>query len=1543
MWRLAGLFLLFPALSCLAQPNVNDFRSAVEDGLWGINTSWERFNGTAWVPAALPPALGDGRITIMPGHFIYMEGYELIDDVVVDGTLYVGNTSLISFPPLLSGDALIINGTLELEGGIELSSGSIVRVNGSLMRYSGSYMTGSTNLNLFFQNNSLYEHNVSEAIPLANWHINSTLILAGVFNSLPPNANQAFGNVHIEFTGGLPLSMSGQMTTINGNFEIRSNKSVRFGGATPYTINIGGNLVKSGTGAITWNVSAVSGTINIAGSLIHNSGNILNLLGSINLNIAGDYQWNGTNSFTGANITFNGTQPQNFVNTLHNAFLGTVNVTVANGSTLNLATSSIGGTNTSFTLNSGATLKVGATNPEGAIANSTTVGNLRMPVGSRTYQAGSNIVYNGLLTQYLGGGHPALTGVTTIIDNPNEVIPASSPLTLNGPVLLNNGAFNISDVSLTLGGTLNSTGGVLVANQNTSLTITDTGSTAPFGEIHVANTSVIGNLTLAGTTGRNVRLGTNLAVANNLTLANGQLELNGFVLNTKGTIVQASGTLVGSASSGLRITNEGGGTLPATLNIAGGALQNLELNRPSQTLNTSSNLTISNISLLSGTFTHTGNILIQTNGAITIGTGVLTNAVTPVTSYSVIYTGSGNVNTANEIPSLATSLANLTIEKPYPNVVTLSTNVTINGDLGITGGSLSGTNRSITLKGNFISNGRAALSGGTFTFDGATIFSGDSIPQLTDILITSGSSLQIQSIQQINVAGNFTNNGSFNPAAGTILLNGTTNQNLAGTSDINLYSLIVQKSSNNVSILTPTAIQFNLRINTATTLNAGDQLLTLVSNATRTARINPLHTSAQILGNVIVQRYIPNGNGVRAYRYLSPGSTNTFVADWQAEVPITGSFDNPSTGAGIISTNPSLFYYDESFTTNGTTLESRYRNYPASGLSEAAPLQSGRGYAVFVRSTAPVTIDTRGTVATHTRVINVTAVSSNEPDGWNLVGNPYASPILWSRVNLGAGVDNAVYIPDNTNLGGLGAGSYVNYVDGVSVPAGFGGVIGSGQAFWVHATSNSSLTFNENSKIIGSDTIGQIFRESDRILFRLEVTGASRDELVIRYSNLATDNFDGKYDALKLTKADLNFFTKSNDGRDLVINTFNELQCFQSLPLYFSNVAAGTYKLKLFDFSSLPSDVNVTLVDAWLNTRVDLITNGDYTFSVLSSQAGQLSNRFRLDISRDRTMGSEGVQEVTVCSNQTEGKILLTRTQPELQYRLFINNKEFSKWVSGTGQAIEFSIPLEVLTDGKNPYTLEMKSSCIPQAILTTGILTVTTSPLLSFTSLPINICPDKADIISIPDQLGATLYNWYADESDGAPLAITEKPAVLFNDVNNLLNLYISIVSPNGCESDRGSVTISKVSLPDLKLVREGDILKTDPPLPVFWYADDQPLNTIETTEIKVEKDALVKATLALSGCVKSVESFEQVTEDGFILFPNPFKNEVYLQFDEDTPNAHVILVSSLGTIVKTFSIKANRNELVVLPIDELPSGVYFMRIETTSRSSYKKMLRVD
>src|SRR5690606_10773824 len=142
-------------------------------------------------------------------------------------------------------------------------------------------------------------------------------------------------------------------------------------------------------------------------------------------------------------------------------------------------------------------------------------------------------------------------------------------------------------------------------------------------------------------------------------------------------------------------------------------------------------------------------------------------------------------------------------------------------------------------------------------------------------------------------------------------------------------------------------------------LNANG-MLTLVSSATGDARIAPVPEGSAILGNVIAQRYLPNTNSSRAYRYLASPVANAFVSDWKNEFPITGTFNDPSTGdewpgipgPAIMSATPSMFVYDEAL---GGPLNDRYASYPLDGTSSSAsPIVNGRGYAAFVRQSTPV-------------------------------------------------------------------------------------------------------------------------------------------------------------------------------------------------------------------------------------------------------------------------------------------------------------------------------------------------------------------------------------------------------------------------------------------------------------------------------------------------------------------------------------------------------------------------------------------------------------
>jgi hypothetical protein len=143
-----------------------------------------------------------------------------------------------------------------------------------------------------------------------------------------------------------------------------------------------------------------------------------------------------------------------------------------------------------------------------------------------------------------------------------------------------------------------------------------------------------------------------------------------------------------------------------------------------------------------------------------------------------------------------------------------------------------------------------------------------------------------------------------------------------------------------------------------------------------------------------------------------------------------------------------------------------YNNAWTSIPSTSATLAAGTGYRVFVRgnrtqgcdllngtnpSALDVTLSATGTIKTGNHTFSVTYSAANG-QGWNLIGNPYPSPInwdaaAWSKTNI----DNSIWIfrPSSN--------SYSNY----NVTAGVGSLYtrangGTGTTLYIKETGTGN-------------------------------------------------------------------------------------------------------------------------------------------------------------------------------------------------------------------------------------------------------------------------------------------------------------------------------------------------------------------------------------------------------------------------------------------------------------------------------------------------------
>ncbi len=548
------------------------------------------------------------------------------------------------------------------------------------------------------------------------------------------------------------------------------------------------------------------------------------------------------------------------------------------------------------------------------------------------------------------------------------------------------------------------------------------------------------------------------------------------------------------------------------------------------------------------------------------------------------------------------------------SVVTATNTITISSSMEWTGTVSSDWN----LPGNWSCGyvpGPASIVQIPVTATNMPVLTPGATASVNNLTIDPGSSLII-SDNTIQISGTITNNGIFTVTSGTVELNGTASQFvLANTFTTNtIKDLIINNPSGVI-------LQGSLNVTGIVTLSNGnlssDGNLTLVSTASGTSLINGSGTGS-VTGNVTMQRYLPSGYG---YKYFSSPFTAATVGEF---------------GDELIS---AIYRYDENRLVGGIPA-SGWVNYnvPANVLN---PLT---GYAVnYGSNSAALTVDITGVVNDGTITIPVNNNNQIYTKGFNLVGNPYPSPIDWNAPTgwTRTNIDNALYYFKASTTDQYG-GTYSTYINGVSNDGITNkNIIPSMQGFFIHVTDgppwpvNTTLEMNNSVRI--TDMTHSFLKSvgpREYSLFRMaafySTDTTSFDPLVIYLEDKATDGFDSQFDALKIFNTDLkvpNFYSFGSSGSRLSVN---------ALPIPETNIDPITLGLKTSKNGDVSFSVRniegaftsgrIFLYDATTGISTEMLQGSKYTTYLAS---GDYTNRFFInftDIStgiQDNNIGSQ--------------------------------------------------------------------------------------------------------------------------------------------------------------------------------------------------------------------------------------------------------------------------------------------------------------------------------
>jgi hypothetical protein len=385
--------------------------------------------------------------------------------------------------------------------------------------------------------------------------------------------------------------------------------------------------------------------------------------------------------------------------------------------------------------------------------------------------------------------------------------------------------------------------------------------------------------------------------------------------------------------------------------------------------------------------------------------------------------------------------------------------------------------------------------------------------------------------------------------------------------------ILVQNSRDLIS-----ASSFAIHVRRLIDLQNGDfrtaDNLVMLSNQNTTAMV--VNGANLVTGRVLVQRFIEaylDRVGSLGYNYVSrPVSGGTTNTDGLAGAVVFENPGNPYYWQNpfyTLANFPNVFKYIEGENTNfegGAAPQSGWR-----GLGVGEAYEVGRGYCINV----PTNLTLRNVGPLNNGDISVPVTRGGAAQsGWNLIGNPYPSPIDWEAVyNLGG---NSALV-ERTLLRRIATGRFsgmwayypANIPGGMGINGGKD--VALGQGFLVRALGSGNLQFDNTVRPAaflqqrfyrpeGGENLGCTG------IVRLEAgaTTGPADQTVVYFMPGAEAGLDQRHDVAKqfANSAAPNLFTQAG-GQRLAYNALPTLAADVAVPLSLAAVAAGEHYLRI--------------------------------------------------------------------------------------------------------------------------------------------------------------------------------------------------------------------------------------------------------------------------------------------------------------------------------------------------------------------------------------------
>lgn len=369
----------------------------------------------------------------------------------------------------------------------------------------------------------------------------------------------------------------------------------------------------------------------------------------------------------------------------------------------------------------------------------------------------------------------------------------------------------------------------------------------------------------------------------------------------------------------------------------------------------------------------------------------------------------------------------------------------------------------------------------------------------------------------------------------------------------------------------------------------------------------------------------------------------------------------PVTNQNLLAFSPNTLtnrFYE--YIPTGTTTPTAYNSVNPATNSFAI----GKGYLIRAENTMPSTTtpwNGKFTGTPNNGRINPNVIYGGSVGlGFNLVGNPYPSPINIQEFIIGnlSKIDGTLHFWTNTNA--AVSGTYVanNFasrnltggtaaMNGSLIPDTF---IQTGQGFYVNALATGPMYFTNsmrnatsNNQFISKNVSNNTSTtEKHRFWLNLSEGNNNHNQILLGYVENATNALDFGYDGIILNNGNSAIYSLVDNNELVIQGKTLPFTDEDSIQLGFTSQKSGLFTISLGEKEGLFTNQSIYLKDNVTNSLIDL-TQNNYSFM---ANAETINNRFEIVYKNNLSNNNqtEFNENTVIAFNENNSLVITSRT-----------------------------------------------------------------------------------------------------------------------------------------------------------------------------------------------------------------------------------------------------------------------------------------------------------